>query len=77
MKSHLLTALLKSYIENNWTSNAVAGARGSVVGRGTMLQDGRSRVRFPIKSLEFFNLRNSFSLTEPVTETSTRNPPGG
>jgi hypothetical protein len=29
------------------------GARGSVVGSGTMLQAGRSRVRFPMKSLDF------------------------
>jgi hypothetical protein len=28
--------------------------RGSAVGRGTALQGGRSRVRFPIMSLEFF-----------------------
>jgi hypothetical protein len=28
-------------------------ARGSVVGWGTMLQAGRSRVRFPVKSLDF------------------------
>jgi hypothetical protein len=32
------------------------GARGSVVGWGTMLKVGRSRVRFPMKSLDFFNL---------------------
>jgi hypothetical protein len=30
------------------------GARGSTVGLGTELQVGRSRVRFPIVSLEFF-----------------------
>jgi hypothetical protein len=29
------------------------GARGSVVGSGTMLQAGRSRVRFPMRSLDF------------------------
>jgi hypothetical protein len=28
------------------------GARGSVVGWGTMLQAGRSRVRFPVRSLD-------------------------
>jgi hypothetical protein len=28
-------------------------ARGSVVGRGTTLQAGRSRVRFPMRSLDF------------------------
>ena len=30
------------------------GARGDAVGCGTALQAGRSRVRFPIVSLEFF-----------------------
>jgi hypothetical protein len=30
-----------------------AGARGSVVGSGTMLQAGRLRVRFPMRSLHF------------------------
>jgi hypothetical protein len=29
------------------------GARGSVVGRGTVLQAGRSRVQFPIESFDF------------------------
>jgi hypothetical protein len=29
------------------------GARGSVVGRGTTLQAGRSWVRFPMRSLDF------------------------
>jgi hypothetical protein len=29
------------------------GVRGNVVGLGTMLQGGKSRVRFPMKSLEF------------------------
>jgi hypothetical protein len=29
-------------------------ARGGAVGRGTALQVGRSRVRFPMGSLEFF-----------------------
>ena len=30
------------------------GARGGAVGRGTAIQAGRSRVRFPMVSLEFF-----------------------
>jgi len=30
------------------------GARGGAVGRGTALQAGRSRIRFPMVSLEFF-----------------------
>jgi hypothetical protein len=55
------------------------GARGSVGGSGTMLQAGRSPVRFPTRSLVFFN-RSSLSShtmtlgsTEPLTELSTRN----
>jgi hypothetical protein len=35
------------------TPNRVQGTRSSVVGWGTMLQAGRSRVRFPIKLLHF------------------------
>jgi hypothetical protein len=48
-----------------------------------MLQAGRSQVRFPIRSLDFFNLPNPSSrtmtlgLTQPLTEMSTRNLPGG
>jgi hypothetical protein len=48
-----------------------------------MLHDGRSPVRFPMMSLNFFNLPNPTSLTmalgstQPLTETSTRNLPGG
>jgi len=30
------------------------GVRGGTVGRGTALQAGRSRFRFPMVSLEFF-----------------------
>jgi hypothetical protein len=47
-----------------------------------MLQAGRSRVRFPMRSLDFlFNLPNPSSRTmalrtsEPLTEISTRNLP--
>jgi hypothetical protein len=56
------------------------GARGSVVGWGTVLQAGRSRVRFPITSLDFFlNLRNissrtmALGSTQPLTEMTIRN----
>jgi hypothetical protein len=46
-----------------------------------MLQDGRSRVRFPMRSLDFFILLNPSSrnmaleLTQPITEMSTKNLP--
>jgi hypothetical protein len=57
--------------------------RGSLVGLGTMLQTERSRFRFPMRSLDFFNLSNPSSRTmalgsiQPLTEVSTRNLPGG
>jgi hypothetical protein len=44
-----------------------------------MLQAGRSRVRFPMRLLDFFNLPNPSSRTmdlgstQPLTEVSTRN----
>jgi hypothetical protein len=45
-----------------------------------MLQVGRSRVRFLVRSLCIFSLRNLSSRTissQPLTETSIRNLPGG
>jgi hypothetical protein len=54
-----------------------------LVGWGTMLQAGRPRVRFPMRSLGFFNWPNPSSntmvlgSTQPLTEMSTRNLPGG
>jgi hypothetical protein len=48
-----------------------------------MLQAGRSRVRFPIRSLDFFNLPDpsnrtmAMRSTQPLTEMSTRNLLGG
>jgi hypothetical protein len=47
-----------------------------------MLQAGRSRVRFPMRSLDFFSWPNPSSRTialgptQPLTEMSTRNVPG-
>jgi hypothetical protein len=38
-----------------WACVLFLGARGGAVGWGTALQVGRSRVRFPIVLLEFFN----------------------
>jgi hypothetical protein len=58
------------------------GARGSVAGWGTMLQAGRSPVRV-LDEVDFLNLPNPSSrtmalgLTQPLTEMSTRNLPGG
>jgi hypothetical protein len=65
------------------THICIMGPRGSVIGWGTMLQAGRSRVPFPMRSLDFFNLPNPSSRTvalgstQPVTKMSTRNLPGG
>jgi hypothetical protein len=50
----------------------------SVVRWGALLQARRLRVRFPMRSMTFFNLHNSsirtmaLGLTQPVTEMSTR-----
>jgi hypothetical protein len=58
------------------------GARGSVVGWGTMLQAGRSPVRIP-DEVDIFNLPNlssrtmALGSTQPLTEMSTRKLPGG
>jgi hypothetical protein len=58
------------------------GARGSVVGSGTMLQAGRSPVRIP-DEVDFFSLPNhpirtmGLGSTQPLTEMSIRNVPGG
>jgi hypothetical protein len=55
------------------------GAHGSLVGWGTMPQAGRSRARFPMRLLDFFNSPNPYSRTmalgstQPLTEMSTRN----
>jgi hypothetical protein len=59
------------------------GARCIVIGWGTMLQAGRSRVQFPDEVIGFFNWRNPSSRimalgsTQPLAEMSTRNLPGG
>jgi hypothetical protein len=62
------------HLENIWLSLAVGG--------GTILQAGRSRVRFPMRSLNFFAWPHRPSLTmapgstQPLTEMSTKNLPG-
>jgi hypothetical protein len=69
--------LIRAYIRGRYTP---AGTRGSV---DTMLQAGRSPVRFPMRSLDFFNWPNRSSRTmtlgstQPLTEMSTRNLPWG
>ena len=59
--------------------SSVAGhAAGGAVCSGTALQAGRSRVRFPMVSFDFFHWNNPFGrtmargLTQPLTEMSTR-----
>jgi hypothetical protein len=53
-------------------------ARGGAVGLGTVLHVGRSRVRFPIVSMEFLiaiilRLRYSLGVDSALTEMSIRN----
>jgi hypothetical protein len=50
-----------------WYSHWI-GARGSVVGWGTMLQGGRSPIRIPDK-VDFFNLPNPSSRTMALGST--------
>jgi hypothetical protein len=66
-----------------WIKNYLfVGARGSVVGWGTMLQAERSRVRVPMRWILFDwpnpSIRTmALGSTQPLTEMSTRNLPGG
>jgi hypothetical protein len=61
------------------TTIIITGTRGTVVRWGSMPQAGRSWVRFPLRSMNFSNLRNPSShnmalgSTQPLTEMSTRN----
>jgi hypothetical protein len=61
----------------------LCGARSSVVGWSTMLQAWSLRVPVSMKSFDFFNLSNpsrrtmALGLTQPLTETGTRNFLGG
>ena len=51
------TAILRFLTKNTFISVSyplAVGARGGAVGWGTALKAGRSRVRFPMVSLEFF-----------------------
>jgi hypothetical protein len=66
-------------MQTNVHSFMLVGARGGVVGWGTTLQTGTSRVRFPMVSLELIPWHNRFGRTmglgstQPLTEMSTRN----
>jgi hypothetical protein len=79
-----LSGFVTKFIHFSWQSsqhNCSAGARGRVVGWGTMLQAGTSPVRVP-DEVDFFNWPNPSSRTmalgstQPLTEMSTRNLPG-
>jgi hypothetical protein len=56
---------------------------GRIDGWGDMLKAVRSRARFRMRSLQFFNLSNpsnhimTLGFTQPLRETSIRNPSGG
>jgi hypothetical protein len=56
-------------------TDKIRGARGNIVGWGTMLQAGRSRVRFPMRSLNFFQFILYFQphFGPEVDSTSNRN----
>jgi hypothetical protein len=59
------------------------GTRGGVAGWGEMLQAGRLWFRFPMRSLDFSTdlilpaATMDLGSTQPLTEMSTRNLPGG
>jgi hypothetical protein len=79
----LVSFSLSTIIQNNvWNWATVhQGARGIVVGWGTMIKAERLRVRFPMRLLYMFNLPNHTNLTtvlgwtQPLTEMSSRNLP--
>jgi hypothetical protein len=65
--------------KEGWLVNEdLKGARRGVVGLGTILQDRKSRVRFPISLLDFsidliLPAAMALGSTQPLTEMSTRN----
>jgi hypothetical protein len=82
IRQRILYERLKCKCLMNGIYNTSSGARGSVVGWGTILQVGRSRVQFPMRSLDFSNLVNipnrtmALGSTQFLTEMSSRNLPG-
>jgi hypothetical protein len=54
--SDCLSATSSSHRNIFQTPTRMAGARGSVVGWGTMLQAGKSRIQVLMKSLDFFSI---------------------
>jgi hypothetical protein len=80
------TPFLSSIIQANAMGHllskyqGIQGARGSIVGWGTMPQAGRSQVQFPVRLLDFsIDLILPAALWpwgRPLTEMSTRNLPG-
>ena len=81
--SYHIPALLKSNFDllkiYYFASSPLWRARGGAVGWGTVLQAGRSRVRFPVVSINIFHWHNpsvrtmALGSTQPLTEMSTRN----
>jgi hypothetical protein len=78
--TELYNITLRTYLlreQRKFVSTGSSEARGSA-GWGTALQVGRSRVRIPMVSLDFFHwhpaaLYMTLGLTKPLTEMSTRN----
>jgi hypothetical protein len=77
--SMAITDMINSLLVIQPYHSTQSGSRGRVVGWGTMLQAGRSRVRFPMSSLQFFSWPNPSSnivamgSTQRLTEMGTRN----
>jgi len=77
-----LTSKIRIEKKKNYATIFVSGVRGGATGWGTALKAGRSRVRFPVVSLEFF-IDNPFGRTvalgstQRLAEMSSRNIFGG